>query len=214
MVRFIATAWINRTTERLFSRLTLLENFWFALTAISFLFINSFSKIVKTKNSEAKNWSYVYWTVHHLHSWIKIDQMVSLFLFFAAQHISNASTFIFRSLRLCVGRLLWSGVCWRYGVVRLGWCGMLMQAEASNQSNTTNEITQQISRKLLKMDVLTFETCWTLNNEIIKQVTSSLSIFIQLNWPFGIRILPKPCLKIQLLQYSKHPLWPLQKPVG
>ena len=30
------------------------------------------------------------------------------------------------------------------------------------------------------MDVLTFETCWTLNNEIIKQVTSSWSIFIQL----------------------------------
>ena len=29
------------------------------------------------------------------------------------------------------------------------------------------------------MDVLTFETCWALNNEIIKQVTSSWSIFIQ-----------------------------------
>jgi len=32
---------------------------------------------------------------------------------------------------------------------------------------------------LLRMDVLTFETCWTLNNEIIKQVTSSWSTFIQ-----------------------------------
>jgi hypothetical protein len=50
----------------------------------------------------------------------------------------------------------------------------------SNQSNTTHEITQQISRKLLKMDVLTFETC-ALSNEIIKQVTSSWSIFIQLS---------------------------------
>ena len=29
------------------------------------------------------------------------------------------------------------------------------------------------------MDVLTFETCWALNNEMIKQVTSSWSIFIQ-----------------------------------
>ena len=38
---------------------------------------------------------------------------------------------------------------------------------------TTHEITQRISRKLLRMDVLTFETCRTLNNEIIKQVTSS-----------------------------------------
>ena len=79
------------------------------------------------RNSEHK--SYVYWTAHHLDSWIKIDQLMSLVLFFA-QHVSNASTFIFKSLRLCVGVLLWFGVCWSYGVVRLGWCGILMQAEA------------------------------------------------------------------------------------
>ena len=30
------------------------------------------------------------------------------------------------------------------------------------------------------MDVLTSETCWALNNEIIKQVTSSWSLFIHL----------------------------------
>jgi len=47
----------------------------------------------------------------------------------------------------------------------------------SNQSNTTHEITQQISRKLLTMDVLTSETCWALNSEIIKQVTSSWSLY-------------------------------------
>ena len=89
-------------------------------------------------------------------------------------------------------------VCWCYGVVWLGWCGIRMQAEAllqpasgyhttimqhqhtSNQSNTTHAITQQISRKLLRMDVLTSETCWVLNNEVLKQVTSSWSLFIQL----------------------------------
>ena len=56
---------------------------------------------------------------------------MSLALFFA-QRVSSASTFIFRSLRLCVGVgiLLWFDVCWRYGVVRLGWCGILIQAEA------------------------------------------------------------------------------------
>ena len=54
---------------------------------------------------------------------------MSLALFFA-QHVSNASIFIFRSLRLCVGILLWFDVFWCYGVVRLGWCGILMQAEA------------------------------------------------------------------------------------
>ena len=71
---------------------------------------------------------------------------MSLALSFA-QHVSNASTFILRNLRLCVGILLWFDVCWRYGVVRLGWCGILMQASAC------------ISRKLLKMNVLAFETC-------------------------------------------------------
>ena len=35
--------------------------------------------------------------------------------------------------------------------------------------------------KLLKMDVLTFETCLAVNSEIIKQMTSSWSIFIQLS---------------------------------
>ena len=79
---------------------------------------------------------------------------MSLALYFA-QHVSNASTFIFRSLRLYVGILLWFDVCWRYGVVRLGWCGILMQAEAlANQSSITTH-----SRKLLKMNVLAFETC-------------------------------------------------------
>ena len=61
---------------------------------------------------------------------------MSLALFFT-QHGSNASAFNFRSLRLCVGILLWFDVCWRYGVVRLGWCGILMQAEALVPLDTT-----------------------------------------------------------------------------
>jgi len=73
--------------------------------------------------------SCMYWTVHHLDSWIKIDQLMSLALLFA-QHVSNASTFIFRSLQLCAFILLWFDECWSYRVVRLGWCGILMQAEA------------------------------------------------------------------------------------
>ena len=51
----------------------------------------------------------------------------------------------------------------RCGLAGVVWCGIRMQAEAhqhtSNQSNTIHEITQQISRKLLRMDVLTSETC-------------------------------------------------------
>jgi len=76
--------------------------------------------------------------------------------------------------------------------LRFGWGGVVsgcrLQASAciriphhhtSNQNNTTHEITQQISRKLLRMDVLTTETCWALNYEIKKQVASSWSLFIQ-----------------------------------
>ena len=121
-----------------------------------------------------------------LNCWIKIDQLdVTCFVIslFNAQHVSNVSTSILRSLRLICWViswvvLLWFDVCWCYGVVRLGWSGILMQAEAV-QYNTWNKST--ISRKLLKTDVLTFETRWAVNSEIIKQVTSSWSIFIQLS---------------------------------
>jgi len=101
--------------------------------------------------------SYVYWTVHHLDSWIKRDQLdVTCYIIslFNAQHVSVVSTSILRSLRLiywvisCVV-LFWFDVYWCYVV-----------------GNKTHEITQQISRRLLRMDVLTSETCWALNNEI------------------------------------------------
>jgi len=160
----------------------------------------------------SSSWSYVYWPVHHLDSWMKTDQLdVTCFFIslFNAQHVSDVNISILRSLRLicwvisCVV-LHWFDVCWYYVVVWLGWCGVVsgcrlkqclslhpdttppqpnhtVTQHTSNQSNTTHEITQQISRKLLRMDVLTSETCWVLNNEIKKQVTPSWSIFIQLS---------------------------------
>ena len=69
---------------------------------------------------------------------------------------------------MCVGVTLWFG------------CGGVVSVRRlRHQSNTTHEITQQISRKLLRMDVLTSETCCALNKEVMKQVTSSWSLFIQ-----------------------------------
>jgi len=119
--------------------------------------------------------SYVYWTVHHLNSWIKIDQLdVTCFFIslFNAQQVSDVNTSILRSLRLicwvisCVV-LLWYDMCWCFVVVWLGWCGVVSGCRlqsASYQSNTTHEITKQISLKLLRIDVLTSETYWALNN--------------------------------------------------
>jgi len=71
---------------------------------------------------------------------------MSLVLFFA-QHVSNVSTFIFRSLCVCVYTTLVRCVlALRCGSA--GWCGILMQAEA-----------------LLKMNVLAFETCYEKKNK-------------------------------------------------
>jgi hypothetical protein len=78
---------------------------------------------------------------------------------FTDQHVSNVSTSIFRSLRLTV---------------------TLTPTQIEPEKyNTLNKCTE--SRKLLEMDVLTFETCSPVNCEIMKRVTWSWSIFIQLS---------------------------------
>ena len=82
--------------------------------------------------------SYVYWTVHHLDSWIKRDQLdLTCFIIslFNAQHVSRVNTSILRSLRFICWViswfvLLWFDVCWCYVVVWLGWCGIRMEAPA------------------------------------------------------------------------------------
>jgi len=128
--------------------------------------------------------------------WIKREQLdVTCFIIslLSAEHVSDVNTSILRSLRLICWVISWLvllcfDVCWCYVVVWLWWCGIRMQAEACiriphhpSQSNTTHEITQQISRKLLRMDVLTSETCSALNNDILKQVISSWSLCTQLS---------------------------------
>jgi len=122
--------------------------------------------------------------------WIKIDQLdVTCFIIslFAAQHVSNVSTSIFRSLRLIVDLFC---VLYCSGSKH---CFSLHKDTTPpqpnhtvtpthiepEQYNTLNKST--ISRILLKMDVLTFETYWAVNSEIIKQVTSGWPIFIQLS---------------------------------
>ena len=59
---------------------------------------------------------------------------MSLALLFTAQHVSDVNTSILRSLRLIFSViswvvLLWFDVCWCYGVVRLGWCGIRVEDE-------------------------------------------------------------------------------------
>ena len=145
-------------------------------------------------------WKIIYY------SWIKREQLdVTCFIIslFTAQHVLDVNTSILGSLRLiwwvinglycsgsmCVGVTLWFGWGGVVSVCRLkhyspayGYYTTTTQHEhTSNQNHTTHAVTYQIGRKLLRMDVLTSETCRALNNEIIKQVTSSWFIFIQLS---------------------------------
>ena len=86
------------------------------------------------ENIKLNHESYVNWTVHHLDSWIKRDQIdVTCFIIslFNAQHVSDVNTSILRSLRLICWVISWVvllcfDVCWCYVVVRLGWCGIRM----------------------------------------------------------------------------------------
>ena len=145
--------------------------------------------------------------MHHLDTWIKTDQLdVTCFIIslFTAQHVSDVNTSILRSLQLICWViswvvLLWFDVCWCYVVVRLGWCGIRMQAEAASACI--------LIPQLLRMDVLTSETCWALNNEIIKQVTSSWSLFIQLcNSEFIFHNFPL-IFQSKLVQNPKFTSW-------
>jgi len=85
--------------------------------------------------------SYVYWTVHRLHNWIKRDQLdVTCFIIslLNAQHVADVNTSILRSLRLIFWVISWVvllsfDVCWCYFVVWLWWCGIRMQTEAMPQ---------------------------------------------------------------------------------
>ena len=59
--------------------------------------------------------SYVYWTVHHLDSWIKETNLMSLAFFtslFNAQHVSDVNTSILRSLRLICWVISWIVLLW------------------------------------------------------------------------------------------------------
>ena len=148
--------------------------------------------------------AYVYLTVHHLDNWLKRDQLdVTCFIIslFNAQHVSDVNTSILRSLRLICWViswvvLFWFDVCCCYVVVWLWWCGIRMHA-------------QQISRKLFRMDVLTSETCWALNNEIIKQVTSSLSLFTQLWSCLFCNFVHSPAIYPFYFSVIPHPSFPI-----
>ena len=104
--------------------------------------------------------------------------------------VSHHISMLYCSGSMCVGVTVW-----------FGWGGMVSLCRLK-LLNTWNKST--ISRMLLKMDALTFETCWAVNSEIIKQVTSSWSIFIQLdNYLFVTKFFGP--LSVRRLKAITHP---------
>jgi len=98
----------------------------YVMHALPVFYISFYSSFLDNFNKQQPLDSWVYWTVHHLHRWIKKYQLdVTCFIIsvFTAQHVSNVSTSTFRSLRLivdlfhvlycfgsmCVGVTVWFG---------------------------------------------------------------------------------------------------------
>ena len=85
-----------------------------------------------------------------------LDVTCFIISLFTAQHVSNVSTSIFRSLRLIVDLfyVLYCSVSMCVGVtVWFGWGGVVSLCRLKQCFYLYS------TRKLLKMDVLTFETC-------------------------------------------------------
>jgi len=83
--------------------------------------------------------------------------LATLFHFLCAQHISDTSISIIRSLQLC---------CWiSVGVACNTDTTQIQPHQISNtqrnKNKTTDVVIQQQSRKLLMMDKLMSKTCWT-----------------------------------------------------
>ena len=82
-----------------------------------------------------------------------------------------------------MGTLLWFDVCWRYGVVRLGWCGIVMQAEALvPQCHTVTPTHIEPEQCTRTQSQAPEDECTSIRNMLsskkLKQVTSvGLSLF-------------------------------------
>jgi hypothetical protein len=162
------------------------ENFWLRLGCVH----KEYHQWSGQSHGSNGSWlSNTVWSLHEhkhspLYSWIKTRQLdVTCFIISlcTAQHVLNVSTSIFRSFRITVDLfhvLYCSGSTCVGVMVWFGWGGDVSLCRLKHFSGSVWWNKTTISCKVLKMDVLTLETCWPVNSEIIKQVTSSWSIFI------------------------------------
>ena len=142
-----------------------------------------------------------------------------LFHFLCAQHVSEFNISIIRSLRLNSHTLVVLFLVRCVLEFRRGWVEVVsvLQAEAQlcntdttptqphrnsnthrTKNNTTNVVIQQNSRKLLMMDILMSETCWT--HKKWNKIASDIKLFFY----------SSKCVVLQVLQMAMHK-WDLQR---
>jgi len=147
--------------------------------------------------------SYVYWTVHHLTSWIHWTNLMLLYESFLLLNIfrmllhssSGASdcTYVNCPVSVCTGVLVRFGCSRVVSELRLEHCSAPTCIRIPPYSSRTAPIhqytpkhnnTPTYSRRLLRMNVIRFETCWAIKN--FHKVTSIwFNLFSQL-WMFII----------------------------
>jgi hypothetical protein len=184
---------VNSPTRFLKLRATRLE-FGMAIWGLSRALYHNYTQWVThifngSSSINLQNESYVYWTVHHLTSWINRTNLMSLYesflllnLFRMLLHSSSGADdcmWVYCSVSVCAGVMV------RFGWSRVVRCRLEHYRAPTciripPHSSRTAPIHQYIpkqsntptySRQLLRSNVITFETSWAIKN--FHKVTSS-----------------------------------------
>ena len=138
---------------------------------LTWLFL-AYSRMSKRKDEKTEDTeSYVYWTVHHLTSWINWTNLMSLYEGFL----------LLNMFRMLLHSSSGAGDCmWVYCSVQVGAQSAPTCTRIPPYSSRTVPIhqytpkqssTHTYNRQLLRMNVIAFETCWAIKN--LHKVTSS-----------------------------------------
>ena len=156
------------------------------ITSIAILFVIPTNKSKYRETQFYQINQVLFWTITNtvilVEEWkTNLMSLAILFYFLCAQHVSDINISIIRSLRLCcwitTSVVLFSVRCVLENLVRLVLSGARIADWSTTTSATQNQphqisntqrtenkttdvVTQQHSRKLLKMDILMSETCW------------------------------------------------------
>ena len=131
---------------------------------------------------------------------------MALALLSTAQHVSDVNTSIFRSLRL-LGALLWVVVQPTLGYHITNRQSRYITPTCLKSAHYSLHNNAPSSRKLLKMDVLTSETCWAADNKSSAiNLVNRYSNIKMMHGPIRIRLITMS-LAIRIINLSTRQSW-------